>query len=101
MEDQGSMRVFVELANSMGALISVVFMLTISLGLWNAGLLGRLRRYGEVGIRLAMGEEKKHIFITMIYESIMIGIVGSVLGTVFGRFFAWLLQTYGIDISSP
>ena len=71
----------------------------MSLVLWNAGLLGGLRRYGEVGIRLAMGEEKGHIYRTMIYESVMIGLAGSLVGTVFGLFFAWLLQKYGIDIS--
>jgi putative ABC transport system permease protein len=100
LEDQGSMATFVEMANSMGAIITGVFMLAMSLVLWNAGLLGGLRRYGEVGIRLAMGEEKKHVFSTMIYESIMIGVAGSIIGTMLGLIFAWLLQTYGIDISS-
>ena len=46
-----------------------------------------------------MGEEKGHIFRTLIYESIMTGIAGSVLGTSLGLFFAWLIQNYGIDIS--
>jgi putative ABC transport system permease protein len=71
----------------------------MSLVLWNAGLLGGLRRYGEVGIRLAMGEEKGHVYRTMIYESVMIGIAGSVIGTAVGLFFAWLIQKYGINIS--
>jgi putative ABC transport system permease protein len=35
----------------------------------------------------------------MIYESILIGLAGSVMGTILGLFFAWLIQTYGIDIS--
>jgi putative ABC transport system permease protein len=34
----------------------------------------------------------------MILESVMIGIIGSVLGTALGLFFAWLIQTYGINI---
>ena len=29
----------------------------------------------------------------------MIGIIGTVIGTAFGLFFAWLLQNYGLDIS--
>ncbi len=71
----------------------------MSLVLWNAGLLGGLRRYGEVGVRLAIGETKLHVYKTMIYESILIGLAGSVMGTILGLFFAWLIQTYGIDIS--
>ena len=67
--------------------------------IWNAGLLGGLRRYGEIGICLAIGEEKQHVYKTMIYESLMIGIAGTIIGTAFGLFFAWLLQEYGFDIS--
>ncbi|MDP3435346.1 MAG: FtsX-like permease family protein [Bacteroidota bacterium] len=98
LKDQGSMGQFVDLSNTMGAIITFVFMLAMSLVLWNAGLLGGIRRYGEFGIRLAMGEEKKHVYRTLVYESVMIGIAGSVVGTVFGLFFAWLLQTYGLNL---
>jgi putative ABC transport system permease protein len=80
-------------------LISLIFIIAMSLVLWNAGLLGGLRRYGEVGLRLAMGEEKGHVYRTMIYEAVMIGIAGSVIGTIIGLFFAWLLQKYGISMS--
>jgi putative ABC transport system permease protein len=98
LKDQGSMGQFVDLSNTMGTIITFVFMLAMSLVLWNAGLLGGIRRYGEFGIRLAMGEEKKHVYRTLVYESVMIGIAGSVVGTAFGLFFAWLLQTYGLNL---
>lgn len=98
LKDQGSMGQFVDLSNTMGAIITFVFMLAMSLVLWNAGLLGVIRRYGEFGIRLAMGEEKNHVYRTLVYESVMIGIAGSVVGTAIGLFFAWLLQTYGLDL---
>jgi putative ABC transport system permease protein len=99
MQDQGLMGQMVDIAEAMGVLITMVFMLAMALVLWNAGLLGSIRRYGEFGVRLAMGEEKKHVFRTLIYESVMIGIAGSVVGTVFGLFFAWLMQEYGLNIS--
>jgi putative ABC transport system permease protein len=98
LKDQGSMGQFVDLSNTMGAIITFVFMLAMSLVLWNAGLLGGIRRYGEFGIRLAMGEEKKHVYQNLVYESVMIGIAGSVVGTAIGLFFAWLMQTYGLDL---
>jgi len=99
LSQQGTMNTYVSMAKSWSAYISLIFIFAMSLVLWNAGLLGGLRRYGEVGIRLAMGEEKDHIYRTMIYESVMIGIAGSAIGTIFGLFFAWLIQRYGIDIS--
>lgn len=99
LSQQGSMGQYVNMAEYWANYVAFFFIIAMSLVLWNAGLLGGLRRYGEVGLRLAMGEEKGHVYRTMIYESVMIGLAGSVIGTFFGLFFAWLLQRYGIDIS--
>jgi putative ABC transport system permease protein len=98
LRDQESMSMYIDLSKSMGALVTVFFMIAMSLVLWNAGLLGGLRRYGEIGVRLAIGEEKGHVYKTLIYESVMIGIAGTIVGTGIGLFFAWLMQEYGLDI---
>lgn len=100
LRDQGTMATYVDMGEQMGIIVTMVFMFAMSLVLWNAGLLGGIRRYGEIGLRLAIGEEKRHVYWSMIAESVMIGIAGSVLGTALGLFFAWLIQTYGIDIGS-
>jgi putative ABC transport system permease protein len=99
LSGQSNMGTYVKLMKTLSTYISLVFILAMSLVLWNAGLLGGLRRYGEVGIRLAMGEEKGHVYRTLITESVMIGIIGTVFGTIFGLSFSWILQKYGIDIS--
>lgn len=99
LSQQGNMGIYVSMSKVWSAYISLVFVFAMSLVLWNAGLLGGLRRYGEIGIRLAMGEEKGHVYRTMIYESVFIGLAGSLTGTALGLFFSWLIQTYGIDIS--
>ncbi len=96
---QGMMGPYVELTEVWSVLISLIFILAMSLVLWNSGLLGGLRRYGEIGVRLAMGEEKRHVYGSMIIESVFIGLTGSVIGTVVGLSFAWIIQVYGIDIS--
>lgn len=100
LRDQESMAMFVDLAKNMGALVTLIFMIAMSIVLWNAGLLGGLRRYGEIGVRLAIGEEKGHVYRSMLYEAIMIGVAGTVTGTAFGLFFAWLIQTWGINIAT-
>ncbi len=99
LKAQNSMRIFVEYASKMLSVIIFVFLVAMSIVLWNAGLLGGLRRYGEYGMRLAIGEEKNHVYKTMIYESLLIGITGSVLGIIVGMGFAWYLQTYGIELN--
>src|SRR5690554_6980788 len=89
----------VEMMDAWSLYIIAIFVVAMALVLWNAGLLGGLRRYGEFGVRLAMGEEKNHLYRTLIYESVFIGIAGTIVGTAFGLFFAALIQKYGIDIS--
>ena len=42
----------------------------MSIVLWNAGLIGSLRRYGEIGVRLAFGEDKGRLYRAMIVESL-------------------------------
>jgi putative ABC transport system permease protein len=69
----------------------------MSVVLWNTGLLGGLRRYTEFGLRLAMGEEKRHIYRTLIYEGILIGMIGSALGTMLGLGISFYLQEVGFS----
>jgi putative ABC transport system permease protein len=99
LSQQGSMGQYVVLSDVWGTYISMIFVLAMAIVLWNAGLLGGLRRYGEFGVRLAMGEEKSHVYQTLIYESVFIGITGSIIGTIAGLVISALIQKYGIDIS--
>ena len=99
LSQQGSMGQYVALADQWAVYINLIFVFAMAIVLWNAGLLGALRRYGEFGVRLAIGEEKKHVYLTLIYEALLIGSIGSLIGTGVGLFFAWLLQVYGLDIS--
>lgn len=91
---------YLDLASSISGIIVGIFVVVMSIVLWNAGLLGGLRRYGEVGVRLAIGEHKGHVYRSMIFESIFIGFTGSIIGTAFGLGFAYWLQIKGLDTSS-
>jgi putative ABC transport system permease protein len=91
---------YLEMVDAAAFIVVFIFVLAMSIVLWNTGLIGGLRRYGEVGVRLAIGEEKGHIYRSMVYESALIGIMGSALGTVFGLLFAYWVQEKGIDIGS-
>lgn len=76
-----------------------IFVIIMAIVLWNAGLMSSLRRYGEIGIRLAIGEDKRHLYLLMIAESLIIGLMGSILGTVLGLAIAYYLQVKGLNIS--
>lgn len=87
-------------AEGMTSIMVFIFVLAMSIVLWNTGLLGGLRRYSEYGVRLALGEDKGHIYKTIIYEAILIGFIGSVVGTILGVSACYYLQENGIDFSS-
>ena len=97
--EQEGLGEYLALADSISAIMVFVLVLALSIVLWNTGLLGGLRRYSEFGVRLALGEEKKHIFKTTIYEAIFIGIIGSIVGTIFGLAATYYMQEVGWDIS--
>jgi putative ABC transport system permease protein len=95
--------------NSLGELLDMmdqriymtvfIFIFIMSIILWNTGLMSGIRRYGEVGVRLAIGESKREVYMSLIYESILTGIIGSIAGTMIGLGFAFYLQETGWDIS--
>lgn len=98
LKDQGGMAEFMDYSDMVGTIFIFVFVLAMSVVLWNTGLLGGLRRYNEFGVRLALGEEKKHIYLTLIYEGILIGITGSITGTALGISVSFFLQEVGLNV---
>jgi putative ABC transport system permease protein len=81
-----------------GALIGL-FVAVMSIVLWNAGLMGSLRRYGEFGVRLAVGEKHGHMYGSLVIEALAIGILGSLLGTALGLGISHVLQVRGLSIA--
>jgi putative ABC transport system permease protein len=77
---------------------TVIFTVIMSIVLWNAGLIGGLRRYGEIGLRLAFGEDKGRLYRAMIVESLTIGLFGSVVGTALALMPAYWMQVKGLDM---
>lgn len=96
---QGNLTELLQVSKTVGGILVSVFVFAMSLVLWNSGLMNHLRRYGEIGIRLAMGEPKGRLYRLMIAESFFIGLVGSVLGTLLGLGLSCFLQEYGFDFS--
>lgn len=99
LPEESGLTDYLAMVDSMAIIIIVIFVVAMSIVLWNAGLMGSLRRYGEIGVRLAVGEDKGHVYRTLIMESVMIGIFGSILGTLAGAGIAYLMQVYGLDFS--
>jgi len=100
LKEQNSLDYMMSAMDSRMGLMIFVFVFIMSLVLWNSGLMNGIRRYGEIGVRLAIGESKFHVYGSLIMESVIIGLVGSIIGTILGLLISYFLQQYGIDISS-
>jgi putative ABC transport system permease protein len=100
LREQSGLSQILDYVSVFTGVINGIFIIIMSIVLWNAGLMGSLRRYGEIGVRLAIGEHKGHVYRSLIIESLMLGFFGSVFGTVIGLAISYYLQVKGIDISS-
>ncbi|HYN04838.1 MAG TPA: FtsX-like permease family protein [Vicinamibacteria bacterium] len=99
LRSQPGLATILDLARGITRALIAIFVGVMSIVLWNAGLMGSLRRYGEIGVRLALGEPKGHVYRSMIAESMMIGLAGSLVGTALGLAVARYLQVHGLDVS--
>ncbi len=89
----------VEFVDAFLMIIGTIFLIIVMLVLWNMGLMNGLRRYGEIGLRLAMGESKGVVYRSMIIEAVIIGLTGTMIGTGLGLSIVYYVQENGIDYS--
>jgi putative ABC transport system permease protein len=97
MSGIGGMDFMIAYSENAQYIIIFIFVFAMSIVLWNAGLVGGLRRYGEFGLRLAIGENKHEIYRSLVGEALLVGLIGSIIGTAIGLLCAWPMQVYGID----
>ena len=100
LRDSNQMGTMVDFSNAAMAIILAIFLVIVMIVLWNMGLMNGLRRYGEIGMRLAMGESKGQVYRSMIVESVIIGFIGTVIGTAMGLGLTYYMQEVGLDYSA-
>ncbi|MGB9004513.1 MAG: FtsX-like permease family protein [Candidatus Aminicenantales bacterium] len=100
LRQQSGLGDMVDMMNTVVGALVAIFVLAMCVVLWNAGLMGNIRRYGEIGVRLAMGEAKGRVYRSMIGESLILGFIGSLAGTALGLALAYVLQANGINFGS-
>ena len=100
LHQQSGMAQILDFATSVYSLMLVAFILVMSIVLWNAGLMSSLRRYGEFGIRLALGEDHGRLYRSLIAEGTIVGLVGSIVGTAIGLAVSYYLQARGFNLGS-
>jgi putative ABC transport system permease protein len=100
LHEQSGLAQTLDMATAVYSLMLVVFILVMSIVLWNAGLMSSLRRYGEFGIRLALGEDHGRLYRSLIAEGTIVGLLGSAVGTALGLGLSYYLQNKGFNLGS-
>ena len=98
MLDDSNMREYYGYATRAGSIVSFVMIFAMGIVLWNTGLMGAIRRYAEMGLRLAVGESKGHVYRSLLMESIGVGLMGTVIGTALGLALGYYLQEVGLNM---
>ena len=99
LRDSSQLASMVDFSNVAMSVMAAIFLVIVMVVLWNMGLMNGLRRYGEFGLRLAIGESKGQVYRSMIIEAVLIGFVGTLLGTLLGVSLTYYVQEFGIDYS--
>jgi putative ABC transport system permease protein len=76
---------------------SIVILGIASIGLFNILLMAIYERTQEIGLLAAIGVKPRQISLLFLYEGILIGLVGAVVGTIMGYLVNSLLGIYGIN----
>ncbi|MCK5684044.1 FtsX-like permease family protein [bacterium] len=97
--DQNNLRKLFETTEVVLYILVGIFIFLMTLVLWNAGLISGIRRYTEVGVRLAIGEGRTHIVTSMLVESLITGLIGTFFGIIVALPLAYYFQEVGIDYS--
>ena len=99
LEDQNNLGNLLRISRLEAYIIVGVFVFVMSLVLWNSGLMSGIRRYGEVGVRIAIGESKVRVYKEMLIETVLIGLFGSIIGLIIGLGASFYLQEVGINLT--
>lgn len=82
----------------MGIIIFII-LLALAFGIINTMLMAVLERVKELGMLMAVGMNRKRVFLMIMYETIMLMVVGAPLGLLMGYFTITGLGQVGIDLS--
>ena len=82
------------------AVILIVVFVVVALGVTNTLLMAVLERTREFGLQLALGTRPGLIVRTVLYESLVLGVLGLAAGIVLGSLIVGYYHTFGFDLAA-
>jgi len=78
--------------------IFLVIVLIVTIGVVNTLLMSVMERIPEFGVILALGASPRRLWRMLLCESLLLGAVGMLLGSICGSLLTWYLVDTGIDL---
>lgn len=91
---------FVELDNIFGYIYYLMILIVVIFGIMNTILMAVMERYREFGVMMALGTRPKQIVSLILAESVMIALVGIVIGNILGFAVSYYYTQVPIDLSA-
>ena len=80
-------------------LVMVIILLALSFGIVNTMMMSVLERTRELGMLMAVGMNRKKVFLMILFESVMLSLTGGLLGMAASALVISLSARHGIDLS--
>lgn len=100
LEEQNNLGYLIKIMDDALGSMSIVFIAILAIVLWNSGLMNGIRRWGEFGVRLAIGERKIDVYRSLVFEALILGVIGSLIGTLLGALISLYFQKHGFDMTA-
>ncbi len=85
---------------SSGDFMLAIIGLIVAFGVLNTILMSVLERTREFGVMLALGMRPRQIAQLVLFEGLVLGVLGAILGLCLGLLLSWPTVVYGIDFSA-
>lgn len=89
-----------EMTSVMLMFVLVIILLALAFGLLNTMLMSVFERVKELGMLMAIGMNKKRVFVMILFETTFLTLLGAIFGIVVGASTILLFIRKGIDLSA-
>ncbi len=91
----------VKLFDTFHWVMRIVISIAVILGIFNTMNMAVMERFSEIGTIMAMGVKREGILKLFLYEGLLLGLIGGILGVLFGCVFLYFIGGIGIVMPPP
>jgi putative ABC transport system permease protein len=99
IEDKGTFQIIFQILKIVIPLLGLFFTLIATTIVTNTMMMSVIERISEIGVLQALGVKSKFVGLLFMFESMIIGCLGSVIGLLLGIPVTLYFQTFGIKMS--